>query len=199
MSRWRNLHMVRRRDVPISADRRLSQLAYLGNATPFAAQLHAMLPYSPLFEDLSVAEVGLMSPFMQVYRAQAGQEVLREGDVGDFMLFVIEGRIEVFKQASSNLPHLIAVVATGKTLGEMSLIDGDPRSATCIADAGTVIGVLTRESLARIILEQPILGAKILMALVVMLSQRLRTTSAQLLVSLEQTGRHDGDAASGFV
>ena len=184
------------------ADRRLSQLEYLGDATPFATQVHALLPYSPLFEDLSLAEVCLISPFMQVYRAQTGQEVLREGDEGDFMLFVIEGRIEVFKQAGSNLPRLIAVVANGKTLGEMSLIDGHPRSATCIADAGTVVGVLTRENLARIILEQPILGAKILMALVVMLSQRLRTTSAQLLASLDQMGQpYDElvDQDGGFV
>lgn len=184
------------------ADRGFSQLEYLGDATPFARQLHALLPYSPLFEDLSLAEVCLISPFMQVYRAQTGQEVLREGDAGDFMLFVIEGRIEVFKQAGSHPPRLIAVVTNGKTLGEMSLIDGNPRSATCIAEAGTVVGVLTRESLARIILEQPILGAKILMALVVMLSQRLRTTSAQLLASLEQAGRQDEglvERDSGFV
>jgi len=184
------------------ADRRLSQLEYLGDATPFATQVHALLPYSPLFEDLSLAEVCLISPFMQVYRTQTGQEVLREGDAGDFMLFVIEGRIEVFKQAGGNPPRLIAVVANGKTLGEMSLIDGHPRSATCVADAGTVVGVLTRENLAHIIREQPILGAKILMALVVMLSQRLRTTSAQLLASLDEMGRqYDGlvDQGSGFV
>ena len=155
------------------ADRRLSQLEYLGDATPFATQVHALLPYSPLFEDLSLAEVCLISPFMQVYRTQTGQEVLREGDAGDFMLFVIEGRIDVFKEAGDHASSLIAVIGAGKVLGEMSLIDGDSRSATCIADAVTLMAALSREALARIIVEQPLLGAKILMGLVVLLSFRL--------------------------
>ena len=184
----------------LAASPRLLQLEYLGDATPFVRQLHAMLPYSPLFENLSQDEVSEFSPFLQVYRAQAGQEVICEGDAGDFMLFVVEGRLEVFKQTSDHGQRLIAVVGAGKTLGEMSLIDGGPRSATCVADAATVMGVLTRENLARIILEQPILGAKILMELLVLLSLRLRETSAQLLASLDQARGPDRlEAKSGFV
>jgi CRP-like cAMP-binding protein len=49
-----------------------------------------------------------------------------------------------------------------------------------------VIAVLDRESLARIIVEQPLLGAKILMELVLMLSQRLRSTSQKLLGLLDE-------------
>jgi CRP-like cAMP-binding protein len=187
--------------VELSGERRLPQLEHLGDATQFATRLHAMVPYSPLFENLNLAEIRLMSHFMQVYRAQIGQEVIREGDAGDFLMFVIEGRIEVFKLDSSNAPRLIAVVDGGKTLGEMSMIDGEPRFATCIADQTTVIGVLTRESLARIILEQPILGAKILMELVLMLSQRLRQTSSRLLACLDETRAEHGvaEGGTGFV
>lgn len=169
-----------------AGNRRLPELEYLGDALLFTAQLHAMLPYSPLFESLQLDEVHALSPFLEVYRAQSGQTVLREGEAGDFMLFVIEGRIEVFKEAGEHLPNLIAVIGAGKVLGEMSLIDGEPRSATCIADAVTLMAALSREALARIIVEQPLLGAKILMGLVVLLSFRLRKTSAQLLACLEQ-------------
>jgi CRP/FNR family transcriptional regulator, cyclic AMP receptor protein len=182
--------------VELSGDRRLPQLEHLGDATQFATRLHAMVPYSPLFENLNLAEIRLMSHFMQVYRAQVGQEVIREGDAGDFMMFVIEGRIEVFKQDSHHAPRLIAVVDAGKTLGEMSMIDGEPRFATCIADNASLLGVLTRENLARIILEQPILGAKILMELVLMLSQRLRQTSSRLLSALDHE-RGDNTVAEG--
>jgi len=49
-----------------------------------------------------------------------------------------------------------------------------------------VIAVLSRENLARIILEQPILGAKILMELVLMLSQRLRQTSVKLVSLMDK-------------
>ena len=189
------------RELELSGDQRLAQLEYLGDATPFASRLHAMLPYWPLFENLNLAEIGLLSQFLQVFRAQVGQEVIREGDAGDFMMFVIEGSIQVFKQGNNDAPRLIAVVGSGKTLGEMSLIDGDPRSASCIADRVTVMGVLTRESLASIILEQPILGAKILMELVVMLSHRLRETSSQLLACLDRERGEDagGEASASFV
>ena len=48
-----------------------------------------------------------------------------------------------------------------------------------------MLAVLDRENLARIIVEQPMLGAKILMELVLMLSQRLRSTSARLLTMMD--------------
>jgi CRP/FNR family cyclic AMP-dependent transcriptional regulator len=85
-------------------------------------------------------------------------------------------------------PKLIASVNAGKTLGEMSMIDGEPRFATCVAAETCVIAVLSRENLARIILEQPILGAKILMELVLMLSQRLRQTSIKLVGLMDKEG-----------
>ena len=87
-----------------------------------------------------------------------------------------------------NTPKLIATVDAGKTLGEMSMIDGEPRFATCVAAEPCVIAVLSRENLARIILEQPILGAKILMELVLMLSQRLRQTSVKLVSLMDKEG-----------
>ena len=102
------------------------------------------------------------------------------------MLIVVEGRLEVFKQDRWNAPRLIAVIDEGKTAGEMSMIDGEPRFATCVAADSAVIATLSREALARIVLEQPILGAKILMELVLMLSQRLRTTSQRLMNYLDK-------------
>jgi CRP-like cAMP-binding protein len=160
---------------------RLPQLEHLGDATQYATRIHGMVGYAPLFEQFSLAEIRLLGHFMQTFRAQAGQEIIREGEAGDFMMLVIEGRVEVFKQDRWNTPRLIAVVEEGKTLGEMSMIDGEPRFATCVAVEPSLIAVLSRDALAIIILEQPMLGAKILMQLAVMMSQRLRQTSLRLV------------------
>lgn len=160
---------------------RLVNLEPLGDASQYATQIHGMISYSPLFENFNLAEIRLLSHFMQAYRAEPGIEIIREGEPGDFMMLLIEGRIEVFKQDRWNAPRLIALIEPGKTVGEMSMIDGEPRFATCVAAERCMIAVLSRESLARIILEQPILGAKILMELVLMLSQRLRQTSSRLV------------------
>jgi CRP/FNR family transcriptional regulator, cyclic AMP receptor protein len=99
---------------------------------------------------------------------------------------LLEGRIEVHKRDRWNTPQLLASVDAGRTLGEMSMIDGEPRFATCVATEPSLIAVLDRESLARIIVEQPLLGAKILMELVLMLSHRLRATSQRLLGLLDE-------------
>jgi CRP-like cAMP-binding protein len=160
---------------------RLAQLESLGDAVPFAGRIHGLITFSPLFENFNLVEVSLLSQFMQVYRAEPGAEIIREGETGDFMVYLIEGSIEVFKQDRSNAPRLIALIAPGQSFGEMSMIDGEPRFASCVSAEDCLIAVLSRESLARIILEQPTLGAKILMELVLMLSQRLRQTSSKLM------------------
>jgi len=165
---------------------RLANLEPLGDATQYTHEIHSMISYSPLFENFNLAEVRLLSHFMQVYRAEPGVEIIREGEPGDFMMLLTEGRVEVFKQDRWNAPRLIALIEPGKTLGEMSMIDGEPRFATCVAAERSTIAVLTRENLARIILEQPILGAKILMELVLMLSQRLRQTSSKLVSYMDR-------------
>ena len=168
----------------------LAHLDYLGDATRFASQIHALIPKCSLLENFTTAEVRLLSHFMEVFRAAEGMEVIREGDGGDFMLIVVEGRVEVRKQDRWNTPQPIAVVEPGRALGEMSMIDGEPRFATCVAVEPLLVAVLDRESLARIIVEQPLLGAKILMELVLMLSQRLRATSDRLMQQLDEQGPH---------
>jgi CRP/FNR family cyclic AMP-dependent transcriptional regulator len=172
-------------EVPLE-DSKLPQLEYLGDATQFAGKIHGMTLYSPLLENFNLPEIRLLAHFMQVHRAAPGVEIIREGEPGDFMMLLIEGRIEVFKQDKWNAPRLIAVLEAGTTLGEMSMVDGEPRFATCVAAEQTLVAVLSRESLARIILEQPILGAKVLMELALMLSQRLRQTSVRLLTYLDK-------------
>jgi CRP/FNR family cyclic AMP-dependent transcriptional regulator len=182
----------------------LQHLEFLGDAARFASQLHALIPQCALLENFSPGEVRMLAQFMVVYRAEATAELLREGDGGDFMLMILEGRVEVRKRDRWNTPQLIAMVDPGKTLGEMSMIDGEPRFATCTALDSVVFAVLDRESLARIIVEQPMLGAKILMELVLMLSQRLRSTSSRLLGLIDgengvegPAGEERGDTVTG--
>jgi CRP/FNR family transcriptional regulator, cyclic AMP receptor protein len=167
--------------VEVAEKSRLSQLESLGDATPFAGKLHGLIKFSPLFENFNRTEIELMCGFMRVYRATPGIEIIGEGESGDFMILLIEGRIEVFRQDRWKSPRLIALIDPGQSLGEMSMIDGEPRFASCFAGETCLLAVLSRESLARIILEHPILGAKILMELVLMLSQRLRHTSSRLV------------------
>ena len=172
-------------DRPTQTPPQLAHLERLGDAVKFSAQIHALIPKCALLENFSAAEVRMLAHFMEVYRAEPGFEVIREGEGGDFMLMIVQGKVEVRKRDRWNTPQLLATVGPGMTLGEMSMIDGEARFGTCIAIETTLVAVLDRENLARIIVEVPMLGAKILMELVLILSRRLRTTSQQFLGALD--------------
>jgi CRP/FNR family cyclic AMP-dependent transcriptional regulator len=164
------------------SDRHLLEgLEQLGSGTAFADQVFSMVGHSQFFADFTYDDIKLLAGYMNVYRVQPGQTVIREGDIGDYMLMIIDGEIDIFKRNLMGEPQHITVVTPGMTLGEMSMIDGEPRFATCVAVTEGTFGVLTRDNMVKIILEKPSVGAKILIKLVTLLSQRLRHTSAMLL------------------
>ena len=178
----------------------LEKLEYLGEGTQFASTLHRMAPQSPILENLSLAEIRLLGHFMRAYRVQPGQTIITEGDPGDFMLVVVTGRIEVSRCDSREVSRVLAVVGPGKTVGEMSMLDGEPRFATCVAREPTTICIITRDSLAHVLTQQPMLGAKVLMELSLLLSQRLRFTSKRLVDYFDrQRELHDELQQHGLV
>src|SRR3990170_3921296 len=61
----------------------LAHLEFLGDATGFAAQMHALIPKCALLENFSPAEVRLLAHFMDVYRAEPGAEIIHEGEGAD--------------------------------------------------------------------------------------------------------------------
>jgi CRP-like cAMP-binding protein len=162
------------------------KLDYLGDALQFVPRMRELLQHIDLFEDFSVTELEHLAVYMACYRAPAGTEIITEGEPGSFMLIVIEGAVEIIKKDSTGLPNRIGSAGPGKTLGEMSLIDGEPRFASCISTSELVFAVLDRERLSRVISGEPNIGVKILMELLMLLNQRLRSVSQQLMNCLEK-------------
>jgi CRP/FNR family cyclic AMP-dependent transcriptional regulator len=165
----------------------LDKLRCLGSANNMVEALLEMLGQSKFFEDFTLEDILKLSQFMMVYRADPGDTIIREGDTDDYMLFILEGRINIVKTDAHGERRPMTTVGPGATLGEMSMIDGEPRFATCIAIDATTFCVFGRDSMVRIIMEEPHLGAKILIKLVTLLSQRLRDTSQSLLHYLERS------------
>jgi CRP/FNR family transcriptional regulator, cyclic AMP receptor protein len=164
----------------------LSHIEDLGGGSAYAGQIFDLVGHSHFFAEFERDDIDLLAGYMHVYSAQSGQAIIREGDEGDFMLLIISGAVDIFKNSAQSERQLMTTVGPGMTLGEMSMIDGEPRFATCIATDTTVFAVLTRDAMANIILEKPSLGSKLLIKLVTMLSQRLRQTSARLLQYMER-------------
>ncbi|MBI4192770.1 MAG: cyclic nucleotide-binding domain-containing protein [Betaproteobacteria bacterium] len=159
----------------------LESLEDLGSGTAFADQIFSLVGRSQFFAEFNRDDIALLGGYMRVYHAQPGQTIIREGDFGDYMLLIIRGEVDILRRNLMGEPQHLTSVTAGMTLGEMSMIDGEPRFATCVALKEITFGVLSRDDMVKIILEKPSLGAKILIKLVTLLSQRLRHTSAMLL------------------
>jgi CRP-like cAMP-binding protein len=164
----------------------LRQLEHLGDGSALAHQIYEMIGSAKFFEDFRREDIELLSVFMQAYRAEPGGVLIREGDVDDYMLLIIQGRVDIVKTDKRGQRQPMTSAGAGMTVGEMSMIDGEPRFASCIATEPTTIAVLTRDAMVRLILEDPALGTKVLIKLVTLLSQRLRQTSSTLLHYMER-------------
>ena len=140
-----------------------------------------MLSGSGMFGDLSRSEIGVLARYMRVYRAVKNDVVFVEGAHGGFMGIVIEGRLRVFKDSGRGSSKALAEVPAGESLGEMSMIDGLPYSATAVAAESVTLVTLTRADLDQITAKHPALAAKILRRVAQLMSQRLRETSGMLV------------------
>ncbi len=160
-------------------------MEYLGDAVPFVGRIREIIAVIQLFEDFEPDELEVLARYMSCYRAPLGTEIIHEGDYGDFMLLLLNGSVEIVKKDVRGLAQIVGTAGSGKTLGEMSLIDGEPRFASCVALDTVEVAVLNRESLSRIIAEQPRIGVKLMMELLLLVNQRLRSVSAQLMDCME--------------
>lgn len=158
----------------------------LGDGASYAEKIREVTPHNALFDDFIIDDLRQLGPFMRVYRAPPQGVIISEGDHGDFMVFIIDGEVDVTKKDRWEVVKRIAVVLPGQALGEMSMIDGEARFATCAAIEATTFAVLTRPALQELINHQPRIAGKIMMKLVFMLSQRLRQTSAKLVNYIEK-------------
>ena len=164
---------------------RFQQFEDLGDALPFVERILQIIEHIELFEDFDANEIAALGRYMRCFKAPPGVEVIAEGEPGDFMLLLIDGAMEIVKIDFRGLPVPIADAKPGKTLGEMSVIDGEPRFASCNTVTECVFAVLDREHLSNVIADEPRLGVKLLMQLLMLLNQRLRSVSVQLMKCVE--------------
>ncbi len=164
----------------------LARLEHVGGGTAIAAEIFGLVSKSQFFAEFSREDIGILAEYMEVFRARLGELIIREGDAGDFMVLIVEGEIDILKKDQRGEQQHMTSAGPGMTLGEMSMIDGEPRFATCMASQPTTFAVLTRDNMAKIILDHAGLGSKLLVKMVTMLSLRLRQTSARLLRVMEE-------------
>jgi len=156
-------------------------LKVLGLCHGLAQDNAALLQNSALLDHFTNDEAEALGGVMLRVRAQPGQILIQEDTIGDWMMLVLSGTVDVTKRSARGEPSRLAVIKSGASVGEMSMLDCEPRYATCSALEEVEVGVLTRLAIEQLIREHPAVGAKLLVKLTQILAQRLRNTSNQLV------------------
>ncbi len=130
-------------------------------------------------------EIEVLARHMEARSASRGTTIFAEGDPSRYLALVIKGQVDIVKRDSAGRDHVIITLGPGKTLGEMALIDREPRSAAAVATDDTLLMLLTEEQFDQLTKSYPGLGIRLILKLAKMMSQRLRRTSGVLVDYLE--------------
>jgi len=141
-------------------------------------ELLQLLAEHPLFRELIDEDRAELASMMQERRFDANSEIFREGDPGGELFIIGGGVVEVQKQRSHGSGRVvIARFDRGGVIGEMSLVDRMPRSASVLSVQPTRAWVLSQEAFDEVLFSKQRLAIQLLRGLSTLLSQRLRNTS----------------------
>ena len=142
---------------------------------------------APLFLALDdEASVALIASMVEMDFAR-GQIIFSEGDAGDRLYVISEGKIKLGTTSTDGRENLLAILGPGEMFGELSLFDPGPRTATATALIETVLLGLSHDALGPWLSGRPGVAESLLKSL----SQRLRRTNETLsdLVFSDVPGR----------
>lgn len=118
---------------------------------------------------------------------KAGQTILREGDLGETAYIIQKGQVEI-RRGSGDGALYLATLGPGETLGEMSMIDDKPRSATAVALQDAELTEIHRDDFFEALQTDPEATIMILKSLF----ERLREANSRIL-RLEGAGADAGE------
>jgi CRP-like cAMP-binding protein len=116
----------------------------------------------------------------------AGDVIFQEGDKGTFMCVVQKGRVSVSKTDKDGNAVVLGAEKSGGIIGEMAVLDGQPRSASCVAEINCELLSLAKVDLDAMLKANPLIAAEILRAIAINLSNRMRFSAGRLVDHLPQ-------------
>ena len=142
---------------------------------------------APLFTALDDEAAEALKASMARIELSRSEILFHEGDPGDRLYVIIEGKVKLGRASGDGRENLLAILGPGEMFGELSLFDPGPRNATATAVADTVLIALGNEDLTPWLSGRPEVARQLLRAL----ARRLRRTNETLadLVFSDVPGR----------
>jgi CRP/FNR family transcriptional regulator, cyclic AMP receptor protein len=127
----------------------------------------------PLFSGLSSRHLKRLSDLTEEQRFMEGAKVVREGEGGDAFFVIMEGEAKVVAPSGRVVNRLLP----GEYFGEISLLDGGPRTATVVAETPLTTMALSRDAFLRTIRSEPVVAVRLLSHAASMLRRLERSTA----------------------
>ena len=146
-----------------------------------------MVKRAPLFAALDDEASSTLMQSMTQTRLERGDVLFHEGDQGDRLYVIREGKVKLGRRSADGRENLVAILGPGEMFGELSLFDPGPRNAAATAVADTLLLGLGSEDLTSWLSDRPDVARQLLRAL----ARRLRRTNENLadLVFSDVPGR----------
>ena len=141
----------------------------------------------PLFADLNTDELEQLAVLCRQRTVSKGNVIFYEDDPGTSCYMILAGKVKIVVNADDGREHILGVLQENDFFGEMSLIDGQPRSASAISVEDVTMITIQRDEFLKLLRSNPDISLKLLVAL----SHRLRVTDRNLesLAFLSAPGR----------
>lgn len=136
----------------------------------------AVVARAGLFQTVDPAVAAKLTTQLAAVNFARRQQIYAEGDPGDQLYIVTSGKVKIGRHCPDGRSHLLAIAGPSDTLGELSLFDPGPRTATATAltDVGAV--ALDRSNFRAWVAEHPQIAERLLQVL----ARRLRRTDSDL-------------------
>ena len=164
------------------------------------AELAAKLLIAPTaLMQLSPAEALIVVSYMSPQKIARGTTFIKEGNKTDtgYMVLLLEGEVTVENiTVSRREPVTVTVLGPGSLIGEMGLVDGQARLASCTATTAVRCANLSRAALEKLSADDPATAAKLMLAVSSRIADRLRDTTeklklySQLVLAMQQEIDH---------
>jgi len=135
-----------------------------------AESVEGALRRSPLLDGLDDEDSRALRRQMSRVTLSRGQRLFNEGDAGDTLYVVLDGKMKLTRATADGRENLLSVIGPGEMFGELSLFDPRPRTSTATAVTDPVLASLKHEALMPWLRERPEVSLPILRAI----AQRVR-------------------------
>jgi CRP/FNR family cyclic AMP-dependent transcriptional regulator len=133
-----------------------------------------------LFDGMTSSQLRKLAAGMREVEKPVGSKIFREGDPGDSMFIITEGKVRISKQVPGVGEEALAILERGQYFGEMSLIEDGPRSADATAHTVCKLYEFSRAGLDQVMFTDRDLAYTLLWTFVRTLSARLRETNDKI-------------------